>query len=376
MSVRVQRRVVASEDDFVGLISPLTCRTLDDVVRLVVEPLARHFSACSHIYFELEEIGGELSVVTQRGNSDTALFEQYGTHYYSRDPLIDPFLAWLRPTTPLEGAGTAVWLSRLRTAKARNYQRSFLARLNIGDILGVGIPIESGPNRKVCCLGLHRRIGSASFNQQDANALTRLIPMLRLMLENLVLRQALEVSDTILTEMMNARNLGYAILDQDLVLHDISANGGVHLGLGDSHGTSSSALSEIRRQLLFAEPAAGGADGKRRLESVGRNVTVEAIALRQNCGQDWWLLLTSSDEGGTRFKAMCHKSGLTTRQEQVAQLTLAGGSTATVSCTLGISVSTTENHLRSIYRKLGISRRTQLAAKFINFSAEEAGALI
>ena len=375
MSVRVQRRAVAAKDDFVGLISPLTCRSLDDVVRLVVEPLARHFSACSHIYFELEEIGGELSVATQRGNRDTALFEQYGTHYYSRDPLIDPFLAWLRPTTPLEGAGTAVWLSRLRTAKARDYQRSFLARLNIGDVLGVGIPIESGPNRKVCCLGLHRKIGSPPFNQHDANALTRLIPMLRLMLENLVLRQALEVSDTILTELMNARNLGYAVLDQDLVLHDVSANGRVHLGLHDSHGASSSALSEIRRQLLFADTAGGDGDGKRRLEPVARNVTVEAIALRQKSGQDWWLLLTASDESDFRFKAMCHSSGLTTRQEQVAQLTIAGGSTAMVSCTLGISVSTTENHLRSIYRKLGITGRAQLAAKCLGYADARAQAL-
>ncbi len=53
---------------------------------------------------------------------------------------------------------------------------------------------------------------------------------------------------------------------------------------------------------------------------------------------------------------------LTDRENQVLELIADGLSNREISCNLSISESTVENHVHHIYRKLGISRRTQAVA--------------
>jgi DNA-binding CsgD family transcriptional regulator len=57
------------------------------------------------------------------------------------------------------------------------------------------------------------------------------------------------------------------------------------------------------------------------------------------------------------------EGALTAREYQVAQAVALGQSNKEVAASLSISVRTVENHMRSIFAKLGVRRRTHLAAK-------------
>lgn len=65
---------------------------------------------------------------------------------------------------------------------------------------------------------------------------------------------------------------------------------------------------------------------------------------------------------------------LTERERDVATLVASGATNAEVARSLFITQSTVEFHLRNIFRKLGISRRTQLAALVTIRDLNEGGA--
>ncbi len=55
---------------------------------------------------------------------------------------------------------------------------------------------------------------------------------------------------------------------------------------------------------------------------------------------------------------------LTPRQREVCRVLVQGCSNAEIAAKLGISVSTVQNHLHSILRKLGVRRRGEVMADF------------
>ena len=59
--------------------------------------------------------------------------------------------------------------------------------------------------------------------------------------------------------------------------------------------------------------------------------------------------------------------GLTAREQDIALLLSQGASNQDIAAELGISVRTTENHLRSIYSKVGVNSRGQMISRLFNF---------
>jgi DNA-binding CsgD family transcriptional regulator len=62
-----------------------------------------------------------------------------------------------------------------------------------------------------------------------------------------------------------------------------------------------------------------------------------------------------------RREAMTGPAALTPRELRIAELALAGAGNREIAQTLFITRKTVEAHLRSIFRKLGISAREELA---------------
>ena len=58
-------------------------------------------------------------------------------------------------------------------------------------------------------------------------------------------------------------------------------------------------------------------------------------------------------------------AGLTPREREIILMLALGCDTSEVSSTLGISVSTVRNHLKSIYRKLGVGSQVMLVRKLL-----------
>jgi len=63
--------------------------------------------------------------------------------------------------------------------------------------------------------------------------------------------------------------------------------------------------------------------------------------------------------------------GLSPREAEIAELIASGEATADIAEVLGISPRTVENHTRSIYEKLGVQTRAQLASRLTRGSAAD-----
>jgi len=66
------------------------------------------------------------------------------------------------------------------------------------------------------------------------------------------------------------------------------------------------------------------------------------------------------------------KAQLTARQLEITELAARGRTNAELSATLGISENTVKKHLKDIFRRLGVSNRTELAAVHLSPSPNRA----
>ena len=107
------------------------------------------------------------------------------------------------------------------------------------------------------------------------------------------------------------------------------------------------------RTLLFDfhRPAQAPSFGKLELARA-RLVAMYLCAGRRLCGEQ----RVRTDSAGVR-------EILSDREVEVAEVVAQGLSNKEVAARLGISVRTVENHLRSIFAKLHITKRTRLAAE-------------
>ena len=78
-----------------------------------------------------------------------------------------------------------------------------------------------------------------------------------------------------------------------------------------------------------------------------------------------WLMRKPSDD----------PTALTEREEAVLALVAEGKSNAQISAALGLSENTIKFHLRNLFSKLGVTNRTEAAAKFHQRSTPQSGSL-
>jgi DNA-binding CsgD family transcriptional regulator len=166
---------------------------------------------------------------------------------------------------------------------------------------------------------------------------------------------------------------------QFLLKHDIHETFGVALPITTNFGTQVFALSFQRRS---------DADGFQRREFAFVEDLVPALqaTLRNFVQQEMLDLITQitdmsaltcghvvpdsrlriPDVQPSSLGIQRRRFGLTAREMNVVGMIAEGLDNATAGQRLGISVRTVENHLRSVYAKIGVRRRTQMLARLFN----------
>jgi DNA-binding CsgD family transcriptional regulator len=100
-----------------------------------------------------------------------------------------------------------------------------------------------------------------------------------------------------------------------------------------------------------AAAAAAAAHAEEGREARVRAASARAAALREQCERAATPLLSISPAAAE----------LTPREREIAALAAAGLSSAAIAARLVLSVRTVDSHLQHAYRKLGVSRRGDLA---------------
>ncbi|EIM99927.1 helix-turn-helix domain-containing protein [Paraburkholderia hospita] len=342
--------------------------------RSIVQPLATRLGANSHLYFELgSTTAKELTIAVRYRPPEEAVLSEYGERFYEDDPLTQPFRSWLQGEGTTVPAPLVVALRELPQAAKTSYEARFLHRARIHDVIGLGIPMSLAGARKVLCFGMHRCATDPWFNGSDAKTLRRAATTLRVRAENLALHEQLALRDQITDAFSHSGMHNWIVFDSQLRVRDMR---------GDTlcrSRSGSTILESVRAQL---EACRSAKDSRTRSISLrvhsgveGNEATALAHEIVGEGGERWWLVHTDTASRSIIDRAvnsLFDAAGLTAREREVALVVAEGASNADVARALRISVLTVENHLRSVYSKLGISSRLQLLRAMHDASATPA----
>lgn len=342
----------------------LSCEHLDAVQDDILTPLVEALGASSAVFLQMfasplgERHYGARSYVGTRPGSVDAYLDKFD----GLDPVMMPALRWL--DNPGQAAPHLLTGTFERNMELNSYYAdSFLRPFDIGHVVAFVVPVNTGFETQMACVGLHRGIGSSAFSPQQIRWFQRLGPAIRSVLYVLSCREALVLSETVAMAAKEAgADMGFLILDEDLVVRNGNARGLEDMGMSSAGRIASPLLGEIKQRLL--QTGVENTHFRFRADDE-RDCDVDVRDFRTTDGRRFHLVTTSGSGKRHAIGAACRSFGLTERETEIASRIAEGKCNASLAQELGISLRTGENHLRAIYRKVGVSSRTQLLSRLL-----------
>tara|TARA_R110001599_G_scaffold353815_1_gene598767 strand:+ start:11270 stop:12316 length:1047 start_codon:yes stop_codon:yes gene_type:complete len=341
----------------------MSCESLPALSDTVLRPIARLLGADSAVYMRFrQDSGGQPFICeSEYTGPHPESVDAYVSGFYVEDPV-------MRPLIDRAGRGVAsgnpmkfqlsnqVQQGALRRS---NYFRNFLKPHDLGDVMGVALPFN-GAVPQLLCLGLHRHAGRPAFGKRQRLALEAVMRPVCLVLETLCMRSSL-AEQSALIQSIEESNAGveYAVLNDQLRL----VRGSRRMqALLTANYTDPQALASIWSGVQMLGESS--ADSGRCVDVLLPDGQPGKLSAAGGCGQRSYVLVPGGADRRPvrRLPAQRVHPGekLTAREQQVIDQLSTGSSNAGIAEMLNISVRTVENHLRSIYEKLGINSRTQL----------------
>lgn len=343
----------------------LSCDGLGKIEGDILEPLVEALDATSAVFIQMfasplgERHFGASSYVGHKPRSVNVYLDEF----HRLDPVMRPAMDWLEnPTGQIPSILTGSFKRNLESNSY--YSNSFLQPYDIGHVIAFVMPMNTAFETQLACIGFHRRHEDASFDADQTAWFQRLGPAIRSVLYVLACQEAITLSETIARAAREAgTDIGFLILDEDLVVRNGNARGLEDIGVGSTDRHGSTLLGEIKQKLLRFERQEGASFTFR--SDVPKPLEVEVRNFHTTDGRLFHLVVTNGSGKLHAIDDACRKFGLTDREAEVVSRIAAGKCNASLSRELGISLRTGENHLRSIYRKVGVSSRTQLLSRLL-----------
>lgn len=350
--------------------SILACGGMDRIRPSILEPVSTLLRAESSVFMQFSKFPTADSRVVRAayvGPTPRSASTYADRAFFRHDPVIRTGIGWLDRPVGEDGPRVAHLGSTVDIGEFSRtlYYNEFLKPAGIADVLALCVPVQAA-GRHVMCVGFHRTDGQDMFTEGDISAFWSLVPAMNAALQNLGLRAALADTDGLVQGLVQQEgDVDVAVFDENFILRQATPR-----VIGDSSmgGTLNSLLEEVRSRMDFAwrrtgvlpeevcftAPLSGG-DGLTR-----RQLDVTARRLRSSRDGDRIVIAMRHQAAGLSLAEACVAAGLTERETQVVEMLGAGLCNASIAGRLSISPRTVENHLRSIYGKLGVNSRTQL----------------
>lgn len=290
-----------------------SCDSYETLGRKILGPVAEYIGAQSATFFQLSSNNSKPAVIEHfcQWGLFSDVVQQYSRELFLNDPLYleDP----IKPTTYrtlLEKH------QRPNSPKFCAYFRA-LKSSGIGDVVGFYFFTKSLMGDHVIQVGFPRHHHMSGYSLAEIDAFADLSPLIQLAVTGLIHRQeALSLSHKMVT-----------------LSSQLSEPIAVNLARNDY----------TRRDVSFLDTVADPSTRIQKNQKARENTEdIDLVSLRRN---DHVL------------------SSLTVREWDIVTAVRAGHSNASTANSLGISVRTVENHLRSIFLKVEVVSRTQLIAK-------------
>jgi DNA-binding CsgD family transcriptional regulator len=340
------------------------CCEFENIERQVLAPIAKYLDADTGAYVQFSPDTNRRVRLSRLGTIGVpaAMQRQYPGYYVHMDPIFDALTGDGRIQRPVLCTSEICDYSEFTKGEFYN---DFLGPIHVHHVLGLFITAGNAPNQHFV-FGFHRPKNAPPFGEKEKRRAQRLAGATTSALRNLVLREALTLQEAAIAQFESAHpQTGIALLDEKLELVYISQKASLDLQadpLGDVVGAR---LLQVRDACRSLARRCGTSASMEVSSPDWGNMLAIVAAMRTEDGRMLFAVHTGPRELEAKLHQICSDYAMTHRESDIVRLLISGLPNAEISRHLLISPRTVENHLRSIYSKTGVNRRTQLLSKFL-----------
>lgn len=340
----------------------LSCGNFDDLKREVLAPTAEFLDAETSCFIQLSTDDRSSVKIgrTFAHNVPARAHADYVSDYFRGDPAIDA-ATLNRDDRPYVFCTSEVYdYGRLTNSTLYN---EFFRPNHIHHVMVMALRPQ-GRDGDTLVLGYHRPINDRPFNVSEKHRLQRLSSALSCTLRMLCLQDSLSMRDEALSEMERIYpEHGLVFFDEQMSLLYGNQTGLRNLQLGqgpDSGPFSRSRIDRLEQACRAAQSLGDKTYSVAADFSEGEDLIAKVCSRTDRSGRTLFAVHTNQRMAEAIFSARCKDYDFTPRELDITRAVAAGLSNAEIAEQLYISARTVENHLRSIYSKAGVNRRTQL----------------
>lgn len=343
--------------------SVLACRSFETLDQMVLAPLADYLDAETSCFLQVvpESVAATRIGRNSCHNIARGAHSQYVSRHFRADPAVDRYQ--LAMNEPMGVYCTSEAWDYGEFVKTEFYNDFF--RPNSIHHVMIMMVRTCWQSQNWLALGFHRPFRSSPFGEIQKRRARSVVGAAGGTLRGLLLQEALDVRDQVIDHLESGSpDIGITFFDANMVFVHANARGLSDLELGkyaDSHdgfanarlGKVLAACQELKATRDFLTP--------RKVEICADEEIVATVQARIKPGGDLLFVVhTAGRKTETQLMRRCEDFGMTAREVDIIKLIGAGLSNAEIADCLFISPRTVENHLRSIYGKAAVNRRTQL----------------
>lgn len=361
----------APEEQDQGLWSRmLSCASLEDIQHDILAPLCCLLDAESGVYIPYRIDHDVLGEGICCGVNADSLVAYKQNQFHKVDPVTSACKEIARThfdaTTSRLAPYPITQLCELmdpKVFKKTEYYNDFLKRFDIQEVLAAAIPLQS-LYREVLVIGFHRPLGAKPFSLANIESLRSQLPALRAGITNYALNigmaEAMLVCNPPSTESGGA---GVVVLNDKAEFLFANDQAMAELGLREEGKTTHliKACEFVLKDLKEGDRAHFRVPGVN-----GISVDLDMNKRLLPDSQLRLVITTKSSNVQEHLSDRFRVFDLSPRESEVARYIVMGLNNESIGMQTSISVRTVENHLRSIYAKIGINSRTQLVARLLD----------
>lgn len=343
--------------------SVLACRSFETLEQMVLAPLAEYLDAETGCFLQVvpESVSATRIGRSSCHNVAHGAHSQYVSRHFRADPAVDRYRLALNE--PMGVYCTSDVWDYGEFVKTEFYN-DFFRPNSIHHVMVMMVrTCWQSPNW--LALGFHRPSRSSPFGETQMQRARSVVGTAGGTLRGLMLQEALEVRDGVIDHLESCSpDTGIIFFDSNLVFVHANARGLSDLELGKYADSREGATNErLEKILVVCRELRAKRDfvGSNTIEICADEEIVATVQARIKAGGDLlYVVHTAGRKTETQLTRRCEDFGMTAREVDIIKLISAGMSNAEIAGCLFISPRTVENHLRSIYGKAAVNRRTQL----------------
>lgn len=360
-------RILPTIDSSIGICEKmLSCVSFGKSAEAIIEPLAEFMNAPTGIILRFQKnILGEYPIEEASHKLPRKILNAYKEAFYDVDPIAQAAFSQTEKAATKKCIVPLYGLVDQSKFLHSFYYNEFLREQGLGDVLAMFVQVDDMPG-EVFCVAVQRWSDLPRFGREDFKAFHKLYPLLSTCMNNISLRETTNLMKACNTN-RNAigHNLGVSIWDEHFRLIQASPTALTDLNFMEPHERTK--WLEWFHSVAQSSPSDMNGviyDGN----CHGLHISIEHSFID---GRSRYTIISMTPDFNMAITQWANRCQLTTREQEVCRYITSGLTNESTGYQMNISVKTVQNHIVSIYTKIGVNSRSQLVARLMGWEIEK-----